>query len=122
MKFSTALVALAATVVPALSAPAAEAAVEAHEEVKRDFSFYICEQAEWHGRCNTIYPPWNVCQPFSATGLSGYQAFGPASGVTCLWYTGGSCTGTQSDYVTYPGWSTVPGFWQFNTASYKCWN
>lgn len=43
-------------------------------------------------------------------------------GVTCLWYTGGSCTGTQSDYVNYPGWSTVPGFWQFNTASYKCWN
>lgn len=45
MKFSTALITLAATIVPVLSAPAAEAGVEAREEVKRDFSFYICEQA-----------------------------------------------------------------------------
>ncbi|RDB14581.1 hypothetical protein Hypma_016413 [Hypsizygus marmoreus] len=121
MKFSAVFVALVTSVLPVLAAPAPEAAAAA-EIQKRDLSVYVCEHANWGPRCVTIFPPWNVCQPFSATGLPGYQSWGPGEGTTCLWYTGGSCTGTQSDAVNYPGFSTVPGFWQFNTASFKCWN
>lgn len=44
MKFSVAFAVLAAAIVPALAAPAAEA--EARGEVeKRDLSVYICERA-----------------------------------------------------------------------------
>jgi hypothetical protein len=46
----------------------------------------------------------------------------PFLGSTCLWYTGAGCTGTQSGAVNAPGYEVVPGFWQFNTASWKCWN
>jgi hypothetical protein len=46
MKFSAVFVALAATIVPVLSAPAAEVAVEARDELeKRDLSVYVCETA-----------------------------------------------------------------------------
>ncbi|GLB38696.1 hypothetical protein LshimejAT787_0505610 [Lyophyllum shimeji] len=119
MKFSTLFVALAATLSSVVAAPAPEAAGELE---RRDLSVRVCANANWQPPCNTIFPPWNVCQPFSATGLSGYQSFGPGTGTTCLWYTGPDCTGTQSGAVNYPGWAEVPGFWQFNTASFKCWN
>ncbi|RDB14580.1 hypothetical protein Hypma_016452 [Hypsizygus marmoreus] len=121
MKLSIVFAVIAAIAAPALAAPAAEAAAEARSDLqKREFSVYVCEHENFQPRCVTVFPPFNVCQPFSATGLTGFQAFGPSQGTICLWYTGPNCTGTQSDYIQYPGFSTVPAFWQFNTASWKC--
>ncbi|KAF8068985.1 hypothetical protein FPV67DRAFT_1669025 [Lyophyllum atratum] len=122
MKFTAVVIALATTILPALAAPAPEALPEAAGELEKraDFSVFVCEHAGFNAPCNLIFPPFNICQPFSATGLTGYQSWGPGVGTICLWYTGASCTGTQSDYVVNPGWSTVPEFWQFNTASFKC--
>ncbi|KAJ7203432.1 hypothetical protein C8J57DRAFT_1247677 [Mycena rebaudengoi] len=124
MQFSTILITLAVAFSPALAAPTAEPAageptVAALE--KRAVGVFVCTGQNFSGQCNHISPPFNVCQPFSATGLTGYQSWGPDQGTTCLWYTGGSCTGTQSGAVNFPGYTDVPDFWKFNTASFKCW-
>lgn len=45
MKFTAVVIALAASILPALAAPT-DAAVEARDEVeKRDLSVYVCERA-----------------------------------------------------------------------------
>ncbi|KAI0686033.1 hypothetical protein BC835DRAFT_1309680 [Cytidiella melzeri] len=137
MKFSAALIALVAASLPALAVPTAEpepvpapvsvelAGREATpaELEKRDNNIYVCEGSGFTGRCVTYYPDWNVCAPWSALGLSGLQAWGPGEGVYCIWYNEpcGSSDVTASDTFTYPGFSTVPGYWQFNTQSWKCW-
>ncbi|KAJ7430918.1 hypothetical protein FB451DRAFT_1574177 [Mycena latifolia] len=121
MQFSTILVALAVAFAPALAAPTAESATPATLQ-KRDVGAYVCTGENFTGQCNHITPPYNVCQPFSATGLTGYQSWGPDNGDTCIWYTGGSCTGTPSGNVYYPGYSDVPDFWKSNTASFKCYS
>ncbi|KAF9564014.1 hypothetical protein CPC08DRAFT_721228 [Agrocybe pediades] len=95
-------------VLPALAAPAGAEAVDCRSRTAR-------EARPQHPRLP------ECCYPFSALGLSGYQSFGPDQGTTCLWYTGAGCTGTQSDAVQYPGYGVVPGFWQSNTQSFKCW-
>ncbi|KAH6914677.1 hypothetical protein BKA70DRAFT_1256749 [Coprinopsis sp. MPI-PUGE-AT-0042] len=121
MKFSTVFTAFAiAAATPALAAPAAE--VEANQLEKRDLSIRVCEGSNGSGRCVDYRPIWNTCAAFSAIGVSGYQTWRVGSGSTCLWYTGAGCTGTQSGAVNSPGYEVVPGFWQFNTASWKCWN
>ncbi|KAF7329030.1 RING-finger domain-containing protein [Mycena venus] len=111
MQFSATLVALTVAFAPVFAAPAAEPP-RSSEARRRRLRVY------W--RCNHITPPYNVCQPFSATGLTGYQSWGPDNGDTCIWYTGGDCTGTPSGNVYYPGYTDVPDFWKFNTASFKC--
>ncbi|KAJ7432866.1 hypothetical protein FB451DRAFT_1420264 [Mycena latifolia] len=121
MQFSTILVALAVAFAPALAAPTAESAAPAALQ-KRDVGAYVCTGENFTGQCNHITPPYNVCQPFSATGLTGYQSWGTDNGDVCIWYTGGSCTGTPSGNVYYPGYSDVPDFWKSNTASFKCYS
>ncbi|KAH6918363.1 hypothetical protein BKA70DRAFT_1246972 [Coprinopsis sp. MPI-PUGE-AT-0042] len=119
MKFSAVFTAFAiAAATPALAAPAAEA--EANQLEKRDLSIRVFSNGS--GRCVDYRPIWNTCAAFSAIGVSGYQTWRVGSGSTCLWYTGAGCTGTQSGAVNSPGYEVVPGFWQFNTASWKCWN
>ncbi|KAJ6550789.1 hypothetical protein DFH09DRAFT_1319656 [Mycena vulgaris] len=119
MQFSTALIAFAVAFAPALAAPAAESVAALQ---KRDVGAFVCAGENFSGQCNHIIPPYNVCQPFSATGLTGFQSWGPDNGDACIWYTGGSCTGTQSNLVIYPGFADVPEFWKFNTASFKCYS
>src|SRR5258706_577197 len=41
---------------------------------------YHYDFSNWTGTCHTIVPPWNGCEPFSYTGLSGYQSWGPGVG------------------------------------------
>jgi len=42
--------------------------------------------------------------------------------MTCLWYNKPcGAPATQSDYIQYPGWSSVPFYWEQNTQSFKCW-
>ncbi|RDB14575.1 hypothetical protein Hypma_016448 [Hypsizygus marmoreus] len=121
MKLSTVFAVIAAIAAPVLAAPAPEAAAEARSELqKRDLSVYICEHENFQPPCNTVFPPFARCQPFSAIGLTGFQAFRPSQGTICLWYTEPDCAGTQSDHIVYPGFSTVPVFWQTHTASWKC--
>ncbi|KAF9564018.1 hypothetical protein CPC08DRAFT_721232 [Agrocybe pediades] len=109
------------SVLSALAAPAPEAA-EVEQLEKRTLNVHVCQNANWNGPCVDFHTNFNQCYPFSALGLSGYQSFGPDSGTTCLWYTGPACTGTQSDAVNFPGFAVVPGFWQSNTQSFKCWD
>ncbi|KAI0686034.1 hypothetical protein BC835DRAFT_476867 [Cytidiella melzeri] len=120
MKFSTTLIALVAASLPALAVPNAE---PEPVPAPRDNNVYVCEGAGFTGRCVLYAPEWNVCTPWSALGLSGLQAWGPGEGVYCIWYNKpcGSSGTTGSDTFTYPGFSTVPGYWQYNTQSWKCW-
>ncbi|KAJ3559616.1 hypothetical protein NM688_g232 [Phlebia brevispora] len=119
MKFTATFFALAAAVLPALAAPAAEA--EAAALQKRDNTIYVCTGESWDGQCVLYYPNWNQCYPWSALGLSGLGSWGPSSGTYCILYTGDDCDGTASDTFTDPGYAPVPGFWQYNTQTWKCW-
>ncbi|KAF9564019.1 hypothetical protein CPC08DRAFT_816183 [Agrocybe pediades] len=111
--------AMLATVIPTLAAPSgAESEVEQLE--KRTLNVFACQNENFVAPCVNFHTNFNQCYPFSALGLSGYQSFGPDQGTTCLWYTQAGCTGTQSDAVQFPGFTTVPGFWQSNTQSFKC--
>jgi len=118
MKFSAAFVVLAAALAPAL-APAFAAPTE--ELQKRENTIYVCTGDDWDWTCITYDPIYNQCQPFSDIGLEGYQSWGPSSGTYCIWYSGAGCTGTASDAFTDPGYAPVPGYWVYNTASFKCW-
>ncbi|KAJ7063967.1 hypothetical protein C8F01DRAFT_1250234 [Mycena amicta] len=125
MQFSAVFIALAVVFAPALAAPTAEPDSGAHAPVglqKRDVGAEVCTGENFTGQCNHITPPYNVCEPFSATGLTGYQSWGPDQGDTCIWYTGSDCTGTASGNVYYPGYTDVPDFWKSNTASFKCYS
>ncbi|KAI0090085.1 hypothetical protein BDY19DRAFT_992325 [Irpex rosettiformis] len=135
MKLSTAfLTVVAAVALPVLAVPSpvAEPAVgdaldvvsrDANELEKRDNSIYVCTGQGFTGQCTNYFPTYNVCTPWSALGLSGLGSWGPAQGVYCIWYNKpcGSSDTTGSDSFTYPGFSSVPGYWQFNTQSWKCW-
>lgn len=45
-----------------------------------------CWHSNWVAPCVNFKPTWNLCYPFSALGLTGYQSWGPGTGQSMSTY------------------------------------
>lgn len=111
MKFTVALFAVAAAMLPAMASPVAEPEAQPAELEKRTNNIYVCSgtyvlvtilsrpitsmtdcgHRNWSGQCVSYDPPYNECQPWSALGLSGLGSWGPSEGTE----TRGNTVGTK---------------------------
>ncbi|KAK1829210.1 hypothetical protein QBC39DRAFT_374033 [Podospora conica] len=121
--FSVAFAALA-QLSAALPAPDASAIAPAAEIEKRaDTHLYICDSANFQGRCENIRAERNSCYTLYNNWSDTVTSLGPDKGTTCTIYEHSGCTGRQIGGIVNPGINNLDDAqWKFNDimSSFRC--